>query len=357
MNGENTKQEQLVSIIVPIYNVEKYLSRCLESIRLQSYSNIEVVMVDDGSKDLSGDIAREYEIKDARFCLYSKENGGLSSGRNYGLKYARGEYVCFVDSDDFIGENYVKELVNAFDSKTDIVISDYAIFNVKNHKTYLHTNMLKEEIFDSIEDKKRLISYLLTGRYQVMPVWKNMYKTRFLKENNIIFVSERLVYAEDQLFHVEAYTRANRVKIIPVVEFFHIIVPGSLSQSYRDNYFEMQKTLFNSIIKILENSYSKEFVENYMKQFPSVIGSSIFCLCKCDFKQAISNVRKILNDDMVIECYNGKSIRTGVRRYWILYKLGKYNNPILVVLVVKLMLFSNPIYRFFQRKKNIRFRR
>ena len=344
-------QERLVSIVVPIYNVEKYLKRCLESISLQKYSNIEIIMVNDGSKDSSIDIAKEYENKDFRFHLYFKENGGLSSARNYGMNYAKGEYICFVDSDDFIGEKFISSLLENFDEKTDIVISDYAIYNHKNKKFYLPSRQLPEDIFVSIEDKKRLLTYLFTGERTVMPVWKNMYRTSFLKKNNIVFISERLVYAEDALFHVEAYTRANKIKMISKIEFFHLIVPGSLSQGYRANYFEMQKTLNVSILKILEKYYQKDFVNEYKSKFSASIGSSMLVLCKCNFKDSMKNIKNLLNDSLVEEWYRKKVSRTGLMRYWLLYKIGSFKSPLLIVLTVKIMIFFLPIFRKLQQTR------
>lgn len=344
-------QKKLVSIVVPIYNVEKYLEKCLNSIYLQTYSNIEVIMVDDGSKDSSTNIAKEYEKKDSRFQLYSKENGGLSSARNYGMEYAKGEYICFIDSDDFIGKNFVSSLLKAFDEETDIVISDYAIYNYKNKKFYLPSQQLPEDVFVSREDKKRLLSYLFTGERTVMPVWKNMYRTLFLKENKMIFISERLVYAEDELFHVEAYTKANKIKMISKIEFFHLIVPGSLSQGYRANYFEMQKMLDTSILKYLEEYYQEDFVNEYKNKFPASIGASMLVLCKCNFKDSIKNMKNLLNDNLVKEWYKKQVTRTGLMRYWLLYKIGFFKSPLLIVLTVKVMIFFLPIFRKIQQTR------
>ena len=102
----------LVSIIIPVYNVETYLERCLESICRQTYRQLEVLLVNDGSTDASAAIARRYADSDSRFTLYNKENGGLSSARNYGIERAAGEYMVFVDSDDYVDENYVEYLLN-----------------------------------------------------------------------------------------------------------------------------------------------------------------------------------------------------------------------------------------------------
>ena len=102
-----------VSIIVPVYNVEKYFDKCIESIIRQTYKNIEIIIVDDGSKDNSGIIADEYAKTDSRIKVFHSENRGLSFARNCGVKYATGDFLCFVDSDEYISEEYI---VNMFDS-------------------------------------------------------------------------------------------------------------------------------------------------------------------------------------------------------------------------------------------------
>ena len=103
----------LVSVVVPVYNVEKYLSRCIDSISRQSYSNLQIILVDDGSKDNSAVICDEYSKKDTRISVIHKTNGGLSDARNVGIDNAKGDYICFIDSDDFVRETYVEDLLNA----------------------------------------------------------------------------------------------------------------------------------------------------------------------------------------------------------------------------------------------------
>ncbi len=340
----------LISIIVPIYNVEKYLDRCLASIKNQTYTNIEVIMVNDGSKDSSRKIAEKYQTEDTRFKLFDKENGGLSSARNYGMNFVNGKFVSFIDSDDFLETWYVEKLFTAFDENTDIVVGDYVIFNAKDHKSYLHGPQYNIGDYSTFEEKKKLLSAMFAG-YPVMSVWKNMYRVPFLKNNKLEFTSERLVYAEDKLFHTEAYTLARNVRIIPDIVFHHLIVPGSLSQSYRNNYYEMSKELHSRIRGILMKYYDEGFAECYDKRIPSEIGAAMFNLCKCGIGEAISNMNDMLHDDSVIASYQNSYSNMGFLRYRILYKIGKLKSPFIIAVTVKVMLLSNPIYRFVQRKK------
>lgn len=125
---KRVSKEPLVSVIVPVYNVEKYLSCCLDSIILQTYKNLEIIVVDDGSTDDSGDICDEYAKKDKRIEVIHKKNGGLSDARNAGLNVAKGEYITLIDSDDWVDNDYVEQQVVAImESGADIIITSHKV--------------------------------------------------------------------------------------------------------------------------------------------------------------------------------------------------------------------------------------
>lgn len=124
------KEKPLISVVVPIYNVEKYLERCVDSIINQTYKNIEILLINDGSKDSSYEICKNAQNKDKRITTFSKENGGLSDARNYGLERAVGEYICFIDSDDYINPKMIEKLYEQIEEKnSDIAIVHYNIVN------------------------------------------------------------------------------------------------------------------------------------------------------------------------------------------------------------------------------------
>ena len=121
----------LISVIIPVYKVERYLPRCIDSILSQTYKNIELLLIDDGSPDSSGDICDEYAEKDPRVRMFHKENGGVSSARNLGLDEAKGDYIGFVDSDDYIAPGMYEKLVELIeDNNADIAVcrSSYIIY-------------------------------------------------------------------------------------------------------------------------------------------------------------------------------------------------------------------------------------
>ena len=132
------KNRPIISIIVPVYNVESYLERCIESILNQSFKEFELILVNDGSTDSCKDICNEYKTKDKRIKVIHKENGGLSSARNAGLDIARGKYIGFVDSDDFINKDMYKTLFNTIqDNNSDMIICDYYKVNEENNDTII----------------------------------------------------------------------------------------------------------------------------------------------------------------------------------------------------------------------------
>ena len=182
------KTDKMISVIVPIYNVEKYIEKCLFSIMQQTYKNIEVLLIDDGSTDQSGKIAKKFSEQDTRYIYIHKENGGLSSARNEGLNRAKGDFVYFLDSDDWIAEKYLEQLVDAFDELTDVIIGKYKLDDETIGKVYVpFAEERIERSFVEREKEKEIVErhinayprkdYLLKDT--LMPVWKNMYRRKF----------------------------------------------------------------------------------------------------------------------------------------------------------------------------------
>lgn len=148
---------ELISVIVPVYNTEQYLVECLESILKQTYSNIEVILVDDGSIDLSGNICDQFARNDSRIRVFHKQNEGVAIAKNFGIKQARGEYIVIVDSDDMIDERMIQVLYDqARTHQADIVIGNYCIYdeNDKNYyfyvwdKDYVVEELTSQELVD-----------------------------------------------------------------------------------------------------------------------------------------------------------------------------------------------------------------
>lgn len=183
------KNNPLVSIIVPVYNTEKYLRKCLDSILGQSYQNLEIILVDDGSTDKSGDIIDEYQKKDGRVVTIHKKNGGQSSARNLGIKNASGEFIGFVDSDDEIAEDFVNKLL--FDENE-------AVLKISN---MTRRDSEKSNIIYSGEDKffsssRENILRALLEDGKLYPVVNKLFLNNIIKAKELSF-NENLNFAED----------------------------------------------------------------------------------------------------------------------------------------------------------------
>ena len=178
----------LVSVIVPVYNVEKYISKTVKSLINQDYNNIEIILVDDGSPDKSGEIIDNLALKDNRVVAIHKENGGVSSARNAGLKVAAGEYVTFVDGDDWVDKDYITYFVNLLEvSRCDIAM---------NKSNYTETNNLSSDEY-SIVKAEKAIEWIYLGDIFVA-VWNKMYRKKLLDDNKIFFNND-IWYGEGML--------------------------------------------------------------------------------------------------------------------------------------------------------------
>ena len=145
---------ELVSIIVPVYNTEEYIRQCLDSILNQTYQNFECLLINDGSSDNSADICREFVAKDTRFRYFEKENGGVSSARNLGIERSEGAYITFIDSDDWVDSDYLEVLYSAIlEEQADIAVSTYKKFNTSDNCWYFHSFQVKydRKVFTNIE--------------------------------------------------------------------------------------------------------------------------------------------------------------------------------------------------------------
>ena len=213
----------LISIIVPIYNVELYLQRCLDSIVNQSYTNLEIILVNDGSQDNCPQICDEYAAKDNRIVVIHKENGGLSDARNAGLEICRGEYISFVDSDDWINNEYIENLIRPTQDETyDFIISDYSVSTNKATPPHL---FCKE---GPILGNTAIVSTYCQQKYPPS-AWAKLYNHSFIEKNHFRF--HRGLLFEDQLWSCSLASSATRIYIIHKPSYHYTIRVNSIMQS------------------------------------------------------------------------------------------------------------------------------
>lgn len=220
---ENNMKENVVSLIIPIYNQEKYLAECIESVINQDYKNIEIILVNDGSSDSSIDICRKYQEIDSRITIAEKENGGLSSARNYGLELASGEYISFVDSDDFISPTYVSNLYKAMTSTdSDISMCGYIKFSKKEDINFIQNVQIEEF---SPRDALKKILYQKNQTYFSVSVCNKLFR-RYIFDN--IRFPEGKTY-EDVAIITDLIEKSKKVSCIYSCDYYYRINPMSIT--------------------------------------------------------------------------------------------------------------------------------
>lgn len=189
----------LISVLIPIYNASQYIENCVESLLRQSYSHIEILLVDDGSTDGSGSICDSYAIEDSRIKVFHIENSGPSHARNYGIEKATGEYLIFVDSDDYVESLYIEKLYSLIScDEIDLGICNYNEFTEKGNK---YPQTLEKDLLDTLTGFVADDYNIIRSRFWVP--WGKIYKLNIIKDNGITF-PEDMVIAEDQIFN-DAY--------------------------------------------------------------------------------------------------------------------------------------------------------
>ncbi|WP_338587251.1 glycosyltransferase [Clostridium baratii] len=202
---------ELISIIVPVYNVEKYLDKCIISIINQTYKNLEIILVDDGSKDKSGKKCDEWAAKDHRIRVIHKKNGGLSDARNIGIDNCKGKYISFIDSDDFIATEYIEILYkNIKEMKCDISICNpYYYYEDKINKIVERYKIKEDKIVDN---SLNMTIDLMYQKHFDTSAWGKLYETRLFKQNKIYYPKGKLY--EDIVTTYKVFMKSKKIIFI-----------------------------------------------------------------------------------------------------------------------------------------------
>ena len=245
-----------VSVIIPVYNVEKYICKCLDSVLNQTYKNIEIILVDDGSLDGSGKICDDYAKKDDRIKVIHKENGGLSSARNAGLDVISGKFVAFFDSDDYVCINLIEEVVAKL-KETEADVCIFSHFTTNGESEIAHSLPLDKELYNKEEIKNSIIPMFIGEKNADEPALQGFVCRQIFKREaigNLRFRSEREYYAEDVVFDLEFYINANKLSVVNKPFYYYRYVASSLSNKYRKNLFGKLEKLIKFKQEIVEKN-------------------------------------------------------------------------------------------------------
>ena len=255
-----------VSVIVPIYNVEKYLEKCINSLLSQTLEDIQIILVNDGSKDNSGNIAKEYEKNNKNRIIYvEKENGGLSDARNYGLKYATGDFIAFLDSDDYIEKNAYEEMYNkAIEENADYVECDFI---------WEFPNKIRVDKQYPYKNKKEMLSFVR------VVAWNKLIKRQLITDNNLEF-PKGLRY-EDVEFTYKLIPFVNKFAYVDKPFIHYVQREGSIANVQNERTAEIFTVLDNVIEFYKKNNiyeeYRDELEYNYARY---LLCSSLKRMCK-----------------------------------------------------------------------------
>ena len=255
-----------VSVIVPIYNVEKYLEKCINSLLSQTLEDIQIILVNDGSKDNSGNIAKEYEKNNKDRVIYvEKENGGLSDARNYGLKYATGDFIAFLDSDDYIEKNAYEEMYNkAIEENADYVECDFI---------WEFPNKIRVDKQYPYKNKKEMLSFVR------VVAWNKLIKRQLITDNNLEF-PKGLRY-EDVEFTYKLIPFINKFAYVDKPFIHYVQRKGSIANVQNERTAEIFTVLDNVIEFYKKNNiyeeYRDELEYNYARY---LLCSSLKRMCK-----------------------------------------------------------------------------
>lgn len=301
--GRYDNMSTMISVIVPVYNGEKYLKRCMESILEQTFTDFEVLLIDDGSTDSSRLIGKHYQNKDFRVRFFSKKNGGVSSARNLGLEMAKGKFFTFVDADDYIGNRYLEILLNAMlEKNVDLVISNAN--DVKENQVRLPERKKEGE---KIFSKKEALVELFNSSLFSHVCWGNLYKRSIACKCRF---DESLRVAEDGKFLCDYLCRSERVSVIEEQQYYYYYHSNStVNSGFSDKFFDELAMYFEAYRKF-----------EYEKEIREAIAEKIFRYIKhlMNYQGISSDQWNLLLDNykngLRLDCK--RKLRRTVKYYW-----------------------------------------
>lgn len=308
------KDKVKFSVVLPIYNVEKYLNRCLDSVINQTYENLEIILVDDGSPDSCPQICDEWVEADKRIKVVHKINAGLGEARNSGLDVATGDYICFFDSDDYIDKKLFEEVHNIIISeKPDLI--EFGHHNVDRNgnvvKTFVPKTALAKYEGEAVMSKflpELICTDPKTGIASdlLMSAWSCLYRRQLLVDCDFRFVSERKYISEDVYSLMELMPSVQKVCIVQKAYYFYCENGQSLTHTYRPDRFEKLVTFQRQLEQLCSSSlYSDEvryrikrpFLDNLLACMKSEVG----CINEVGIGKIYRSISRMCADELVQE--------------------------------------------------------
>lgn len=251
----------ILSIIIPVYNAEEYIKRCIDSILKQTYSNWELILIDDGSSDNSGVLCDEFSHKDSRIQVFHKANGGASSARNAGIEKAHGKYLCFIDADDYVTPLYLNELLEDMDKEQDIDLVIQGYYQIcPNNKSI---NFIPEPHISYLSKDSQL--FYSINRY--FAPFSKLFRYDIIKKHHLHF-DTNLIVAEDYDFLLRYLLHSQKLHVSNTANYYYYSNDGSLSS--RIYSFEQEYNVYHNAY-YLSAEFSHKYKHGEWFSFPSFL--------------------------------------------------------------------------------------
>lgn len=251
------------SVIMPVYNVENYLRRCVSSVLEQNFSDIEIILVDDGSTDNSGSLCDSLSRENPCIRVIHKENGGLSSARNAGIQAAKGKYIWFVDSDDWVKSGSLKKLYEVTCKDAPDMVKFNCVRVTETHEITCSNALPGTYDGEQIRHVLLQQAFYSAGKY-ILSAWAHIYRREFICRNSLKFISERLVGSEDYLFNLEAIVKAERISVLADTFYYYELRQGSLTQQYKNDLLTRYEQLYEQLSHRLPQEYEGEIAAFFL---------------------------------------------------------------------------------------------
>ena len=252
----------MFSIIVPIYNAEQYIQKCVESVLCQTYADFELILVDDGSIDNSGDICDQLALSDARIKVYHSANGGVAHARNIGLRNSQGDWICFLDADDYVGKNWLKAYEECLDG--DLIVQGCKIVDPDLSESLL----LPLQNVVEYDERYTLVKELSEKGLLNQP-WNKCYKADIIREHNLLFV-EGVQLSEDLIFVLDFLNISTKLRTMPVAEYIYNRQNSNLTRKFhipRHLVYWKSRVIISTSLYCKGNYENSLFMEIASKEF------------------------------------------------------------------------------------------
>ena len=319
--------QPLVTVVIPVYNVEQYLDRCVKSVVNQTYKNLEIILVDDGANDSCPQLCDNWAEKDSRIKVIHKKNAGLGMARNSGLEKATGEYVFFFDSDDYVDLEIVEKCVaNATEYNSDVVMfGRYDVYeNGECKKSELN---IKKHLFKGSEICEELLPGLFNYEMGIgVSAWSKMFRLSCFKDNDVCFMSEREIISEDAYFAVEFFSKLNVVTVLDENFYYYFKRGNSLSHTYKADRQKLNDIFIKKVHTLAENLEIKNVIPylNVRYQMYTIATLKQVMASTLPEKEKNREINKILHSEVLKSTLDNSTIQLHKKSLKLFFTLLKY---------------------------------